>query len=292
MRFVENIRDFTLRKIAERYLQRVSIKHENKFPRLAIFSFDYIGNQINLYGRFELQELNKLSELLTKFEVALDIGANIGNHSTFFAGIFKKVYAFEPNITIIPILKYNTRKFRNVLVCPFGASDTDGTVHARIPTGNVGGAHIEFNTKTENDYDVEFKLRRLDGVEEIGREDSIDFVKLDVEGHELQALRGMEKLIKHHGPLIAFEQQATEVRNGSTATVDHLRDLGYSHFYEIRSGIFRVPHSIPALLRWPLRLIEAGWADPHTFATVAEINALEDRTYAMLLASQTPIEIG
>ena len=77
-------------------------ENKNSFPQLACYTFDYIAMQINIYGRYENELLECLSDLLLKItpdnrRICLDVGANIGNHSLYFSGYFDKVFSFEPN---------------------------------------------------------------------------------------------------------------------------------------------------------------------------------------------------
>ena len=78
-----------------RYLECRSRQHKIVRPeRIAIFAHDYIGIQINQFGIYEKDELQTLFRFLEPlFEEfqnseALDIGANIGNHSLYFQKYF------------------------------------------------------------------------------------------------------------------------------------------------------------------------------------------------------------
>ena len=62
------------------------------------------GQHIDYYiytsGAFEKRFLYLVDALLPEKRTALDVGANIGNHTLFFAGIFNTVHAFEPNPSV------------------------------------------------------------------------------------------------------------------------------------------------------------------------------------------------
>ena len=80
---------------------------------MAIFSFDHIGHKINLDGVYERNELDFLFEWLATHSpdvfngTAIDIGANIGNHSLYLSNYFEKVVSFEPHPRTFKLLEIN-----------------------------------------------------------------------------------------------------------------------------------------------------------------------------------------
>jgi len=95
---------------------------------IAGLSFDAIHHHINVYGSYEKLELDVISEFLdknlTRFDIALDVGANIGNHTVrFLAPKFEKVYCYEPNDVVFDLLSINTKSLSNVICFNFGLSD-------------------------------------------------------------------------------------------------------------------------------------------------------------------------
>ena len=117
----ENIFKYTTEKYKE---------HIKKFPNIVHPAFDVIGPHISLFGRFERNELKVLEErVFNKIDCSnsscLDIGANIGNHSVFFANFFSSVDCFEPQPDNYYLLKFNTKKFQNIRTFNFGSSDID-----------------------------------------------------------------------------------------------------------------------------------------------------------------------
>jgi FkbM family methyltransferase len=190
---------------------------------------------------------------------------------------------------MVPLLQYNVRQHANVYIHPFGASSRDETVVAFVPAVNVGGGRIANDETNRSEEGVKFQVRRLDDVPEISALAAIDFIKIDIEGHELDAIDGMSAILKQHQPLIAFEQNTNQVHEGSTATIERLRGLGYTHLYDIRSGRSRIPRSLPRFLRLPLKFIESGFRDPFLNAEVLPISILQPREYPMLLASASAL---
>ena len=89
---------------------------------MAVMAFDFIANEISIHGIYEKNEIENVFKMLKGFEsqffegTACDIGANVGNHSRFFANKFAKVISFEPNPTVLDLLKFNTKSYPNITV--------------------------------------------------------------------------------------------------------------------------------------------------------------------------------
>jgi hypothetical protein len=105
-----------LRIFVNSYNHNVARQNLKAHPQLAVFAFDHIGLRINLDGRHEKRTLdlirNYLESVISGMDrtAALDIGANIGNHSVYFSDLFAEVYAFEPNPRTFSLLKFNSEQ--------------------------------------------------------------------------------------------------------------------------------------------------------------------------------------
>jgi len=227
------LRDNTMHSIAK--------SHLTKFPQMAIFSFDHIGVDVNIEGRYEKQSLSIVSDFLTNYinidhnSTVLDIGANIGNHSLYFSSLFSKVYAFEPHPKTYKLLEFNCCDL-NIDTFNFGLSSEDTTVKFDVDPTNMGHAFIidgELNKNISSHMEIEVK--KLDDLTEIDRT-NISLIKIDVEGHELQALKGALTTIKDNRPVILFEQHPHDFLNGSSEVVELLRNVDYK-FYIIEDRL-------------------------------------------------------
>jgi FkbM family methyltransferase len=224
------------RIIVNKYTHKISSDHLAKFPQLAIFAFDHIGLTINIDGRFENKSLLIVKKFLENLNygfsktIALDIGANIGNHSVFFSEIFKDVYAFEPNPYTYELLKINS-----IFVCPkknikirnYGLSNKNKNLAFNMDFNNIGGSAIVNNVKSPVGKNIRVPVKKLDSLEEL-RNKKISLIKIDVEGHELEVLLGGDTLIKKNYPIILFEQQQNEIINGTSPVLSYLNSLDYN----------------------------------------------------------------
>jgi len=237
VKFITQVIDY----LALRYLAYRGLQHlRSGFPPIASFAFDHIGHEINLKGRYEAADLDATVQFLRESGllngIAVDVGANIGNHSVFFARHFKRVLALEPNPRVFDLLSFNTEPHDNIQLLNIGASDMEGEQALSFDPENWGGAHLLAAGAAEqvSATSVTVQLRTLDDLEELSSS-RVGLLKVDVEGHELRVLKGAAKLLTRSHPVILFEQHADEIAQGSSAVVDWLRDNGYRQFLEVRS---------------------------------------------------------
>ena len=278
------IQNKILKLMVDHINHSAAVKNLEKFPQLAIFSFDSIGLNINLYGRYESAALNLVETFIkSKIEgadtkVVIDIGANIGNHSVFLSNFFKKVYAFEPNPVTFELLTINTKYApvkNNIEVFNFGLSDTNALLPFSVNPHNIGGSFI--SEEDENEFPkIKVQVKKLDDINEV-RDEPISLIKIDVEGHELKVLRGAQETITKWQPAIIFEQHASEIVNGSSAAVRLLSDLNYE-FYEIRKNFFFGETKILRLTGSILRFI---YGEQLSFNKVTKFR---NKFYDMILA--------
>ncbi len=130
----------------------------------------------------EHEELEILSHYIQPGSVMVDVGANVGNHTVYFAKILKGfVYSFEPQQKLFSILKENVElnKIQNVTQL-YNIGLSNASSRASIddtPAGNIGGTSIR------HDESGEMEVRTLDEVFQFIPK-KIDFMKIDVEGFE------------------------------------------------------------------------------------------------------------
>jgi FkbM family methyltransferase len=147
----------------------------------------------NARGKFyEIDELQRISGSVGKGARILDIGANIGNHMLFFAKIMQAaiVVPIEPTPRGARHLRENAELnfVKNVDFSFLGRAFGAGPGRGRLiePEGNLGGSRI----RSEGGGEIEI----IDADSALGARE-FDFVKIDVEGSEIDVLKGMPKLI-------------------------------------------------------------------------------------------------
>ncbi len=172
-------------------------KLDNYIEWLAYVTRDY----------FEYTYINLLRSLLSG-GTALDVGANVGNHTHAFSGFFDTVHAFEPFGKVADRLEAKGAELPNVEVHRVALSDQVGELSFEAPadenwgTGKItDGGSLKVPVEIGDCY-----LRdRVDGV---------NFIKIDVEGHELCVLRGLTETIRKFRPVVMFEVPSEWRKNG------------------------------------------------------------------------------
>jgi FkbM family methyltransferase len=183
---------------------------------------------------YDQSNLEKLETYLSDGAVILDLGANIGNHTVYFAKLPKtrKVYAFEPVKETFFILSKNIDiNGLNSKVELFNVGLSDRKTKAKIenfPDNNIGGITII------DCEDGTLDVCRLDDI--IINENRIDLIKIDVEGHEVLLLKGAEDTIRKYKPVIFIEvtrYNSREVKRILEESHGYIlaASSGYAHIY-------------------------------------------------------------
>jgi FkbM family methyltransferase len=188
---------------------------------LHAFEGDSITREIQAKGEYDGVALDSLADVLALIQpdVSLDVGANIGNHALIIADHSRRVVAFEPVDFIFEALETNIRQNQagHIEAVNAGLSDVAAETDIFIPdNGNLGSSSLEM---AEGGGET-LKVRTLVGDNYLARlqPGKIDFIKLDVEGHEVPALRGLENTIGRYQPLLLLEYN-------NRKTIDGFRDL-------------------------------------------------------------------
>ena len=218
------------KKLTKR-IEKSSIEHnQNRQGSIAVFANEHIGIQINQYGIYDKLQLEILFDFLNpisshlKYGLAMDIGANIGNHSMYFSDRFKEVQSFEPNPATFTLLAFNLRGVSNALPFNFGLGQESGHLELNENPQNMGESSIVYKTQG-NTRTVKVELKVLDEIS--NQIADLIFMKIDVEGYEHSVLAGGSSTIERHQPVIVMEQHASEFSDGSTDSIRLLSKLGY-----------------------------------------------------------------
>lgn len=243
------------------YLERQNshILKKREFP-MAVFANDWIGTIINLNGFYEEEEVKDLFYFLESIEfnfqdsVAYDIGANIGNHSVQFANRFAKVFSFEPNQLTFKLLQINLNPFDNVKVNNFGFGRNEEHLKLTGNFENVGGATALPSKFSDFEFDVQIK--KLDDF--VSNHLAPNFIKIDVEGMEIEVLEGGENTFLKHRPMVAFEanlQNNVKIETNSPV-VQKLLEWEYKIFW-----LEEKKSSFPAFYKRVLNIFEVFFGE-------------------------------
>ena len=240
-KIIFNVKDNLIKKFVLKYLVHKSKKiSEYRKNPMVVFANDWIGANIFVDGVYEKKFIDDIFEIFKKIKInpkkgyALDIGANIGNHTVQFSQKFKGVIAFEPHQRIFEILKFNTSKIKNIKCVNSAVGNKIGKIKFRDYNENYGASHILENNIKKNYFKVNIsKLSNL-----VKTTNPISYIKIDTEGMEYEVLKGGKELIKKFKPIISIEQKKSEFRSSykETSSLDFLRHNGY-RIYTIKESI-------------------------------------------------------
>jgi FkbM family methyltransferase len=151
---------------------------------------------------------------------AIDGGANRGMHTFELAAVARKVICYEPHHVVIKRLASEVlrRRLDNVILIEQALSDRVGTADFYIINSKPGGFALDVYPGLENEETTVVTVL-LTTLDESLRLPRLDFVKLDLEGHDFVALRGGVGQLRQHRPVVAFEfgeREATAKRMGFT----------------------------------------------------------------------------
>src|SRR5258706_5197145 len=122
----------------------VAFVHQNDLgQRFELEPGEYVDQHIFQHGIYERRFLNIIAHQFPKNAVALDIGANIGNHVVYLASTFADIHAFEPNPNVLRRLTKNIElnHLSNVKVHPVGLGKSSAILPFRENNdGNLGAS--------------------------------------------------------------------------------------------------------------------------------------------------------
>ncbi|HEY8602986.1 FkbM family methyltransferase [Tsuneonella suprasediminis] len=169
----------------------------------------YIGRSLELYGEYSFGEYALFSQIVTPEMVVVEIGANIGSLTVGLAQLANqgRVYAFEPQRIVFQTLCANItlNNLSNVFAYQYAVGAESGTI--KVPDldpyieNNFGG--IELGPEVHGNS---VPLTTIDQM----NFQQLDFLKMDIEGMECEALKGATETIRRFRPIIYVEADRQE----------------------------------------------------------------------------------
>lgn len=211
-----------------------------------------IGSSIYWTGYHEFREFLFLHRFLKPDMVFIDAGANQGEYSLFAAkrlvnGI---VMSFEPLTSVREMLSMNIalNGFQNIKVFDCGLSNKDDSLLLYESIGDNEGLGTLYPGNMSGMSSVEVRLKTLDEVFESSRLERLDFIKMDIEGAELNALQGASKVIQKCRPTLMVEINESSYRSAGYKIEDIqnlLKSWNYSAYSIERRGKLKRQDQLP-----------------------------------------------
>lgn len=198
------------------------------------------------HKRFIIVE-KALGVMNKKAPIILDIGGNVGYVARVYSELLTRhngrVISFEPvDVNCLAFL-WNTKGLNNIQLFSVGLGAVSESISLGIPLyakrlkkdpENTGllSASAKIDQEISSYRSSSYPLDVIgDGI--IGKNESIAFVKIDVEGYELNAITGAMEMFQHHMPLLEIEfNPMTNSKRDSEEILQSLYRLGYLTFSE------------------------------------------------------------
>ena len=174
----------------------------------------------------QVKDIEIALKYVEKFDCAIQAGGNVGVWPNYLAERFKEVITFEPIRENFECLEINKRD--NVTAYNYALSNVkerigfyvlDGFHHTSI-ANYVNPKGSDYETATIDDYDL-----------------SPNLIYLDINGYEYFALKGAERTICKHNPVIAFEKNPLAINYGAFDIELYLAQFGYKTVDKINRDV-------------------------------------------------------
>ena len=167
-------------------------------------TLDEIDAHILYDGAYEKAEMFFLRDI-SRGGIFVDIGANKGFYSLFMSKYVREVHAFEPYEPVLKTFRalMANNSIKNIVIHPVGLGDkAQRLTFESPPRSNLMAGSFVFVSKTGPHEELEITTgdqALQDGVGEV------DLMKMDIEGFEKPALRGLAKTLATYRPVMVFE---------------------------------------------------------------------------------------
>lgn len=210
---------------------------ESRHGKFAVLESDRcgIGALLQYYGEFCEHEIRLLCALIGRDGFMIEVGCNIGTHTVPIARHLTSrgrlvAYEAQPMIAALLRLNLSLNGFTQVDMRVRAAGAEAG--YCKMPvvdytqTTNVGSVSLLRGELS----DASIQIEPLDSLE---RSRPVDLIKIDVEGMEIDVLRGAESIIKHDRPIIYFEHEMN-TEGELLKPIIFLDDKNYELFWDIK----------------------------------------------------------
>jgi FkbM family methyltransferase len=169
------------------------------------------------------EELKCLPDIIGRSGVAVDVGANIGLYSYQLSQLCDRVVAFEPNPMNCQIIQGCELVGVDVYCVALSSGSGSGELQVPVVNGQELSGHAGLNREFEESKTLTVPLHQLD---EFSLQ-NVSFMKIDVEGHELEVLKGSRRTIERNRPIILCEIELRHLDGPMTDVFDEMLGQNY-----------------------------------------------------------------
>jgi FkbM family methyltransferase len=206
-------------------------------------------------GDYVKPEIDLFQKLSDPARTTLDIGANDGTYAMYLCRFAAQLCCFEPLPWLADGMKRKFRDAKNVRVENCALGSRNETAIIRIPVtkarrydtrgslaGNFDGQLID-GEKVLETKDLTVPVRRLDDFQL----NNIGFIKMDVEGFEMEAIKGGRETILRNRPSLFIEIEQKHHADMPIADIfNYILQLGYAGFFPYKNQVLPVEEFNPS----------------------------------------------
>ena len=237
-----------LRRIVWRQFRRPFRVEWLEGLRINLYPGNESSRSIFVSGFYDPNELSLLARILRPGMTFIDVGANMGLYSLFGArkvGASGKVVAIEPSRREAGIIREHIEGngLGNVTLLAVAVTDREGEAELLVASLAKSGHNTlgAFGFDTALDHRERVRSVRLDDVVREQSLTRVDVIKMDIEGAEELALRGAERTLRDHRPLLLMELSHRSLQHQQSSAerlLELLGEFGYSVYgFEPESGL-------------------------------------------------------
>jgi FkbM family methyltransferase len=251
-------------------------KVQTAFGNIYVLKNDSLYKRLLAADAYESHFVQLVQLILMDNDHVIDLGANVGLHTIAMAKTVNKgsVIAFEPLSLIFPLLQLSLieNKIHNVQAYKLAVSDATGcvlemeSIPFNLDSYNVGRSRI--SSSGIGDVVLSVCLDDIDLPK-------IAFIKIDIQGYEHIALRGMKELLYRDRPLLFIEIEEYYLEKAGTSSkllIEYLFSLGYvlyrikskypcDHFAVPRERVVEIETNFLPKLIFPVDKLEGTYID-------------------------------
>ncbi len=190
---------------------------------------------------YQYSKLSACLEIIpeNRRRVVLDVGSNIGTWSYHLVDYFNYVHCFEPIEVNQDCWVRNLDGYNNTVLYDVALGDENEQVKMLVPNVCTAWSYIAGSKNNHTDKPQEAH-KDATVIEDVTVEcmdnynfENIDFIKIDVEGYELNVLKGAKETILRNKPYILLEQRVND-----TCGVKFLENLGMYVIFVVQGDFF------------------------------------------------------
>lgn len=187
---------------------------------------------LSRWGFYEKEETERVQDLVKPGQCVVDVGSNIGYYTLVLAACVTGhgwVYAYEPHPENYALLIHNINQnhFTNVVSRNVACSSLAGWLYLHLSPISSGMHTVEESMLERETYQTtsQLEVRTVILDQDLAGLHDIDFIKIDVEGHELEVLKGAHGILQEEKPILMVEYSASPKVISFLESLDYVIDI-------------------------------------------------------------------